>query len=113
MKNDIQDKQYLALELTKICYGNKGEEYAGDTIFDTYEHNLRKLTNTFDEIETISSLKNEIDKLQKENERLKTDNRVMLEPLIKDITGIINNGKGDMEFYIYEAILNVCRRYEK
>ena len=113
MKNDIQDKQYLALELTKICYGNKGEEYADDTIFDTYEHNLRKLTNTFDEIETISSLKNEIDKLQEENKRLKKNNQDNLKPLINDMLTIAKGCQGDMEPYVYESIVSNCKRYEK
>ena len=112
MKNDIQDKQYLALELTKIERGGSNVSSKED-VYSCYEYFLRKLTKTFDELSTVFELKNEIDKLQKENERLKTDNRVMLKPLIKDITEIINNGRGDMEFYIYDAILNICRRYEK
>lgn len=112
MKNDIQDKQYLALELTRILFNDKIKHKPED-VYTTYTYFLIQLCELTDTIETVSSLKSEIAKLQEENERLKTDNRVMLEPLIKDITEIINNGRGDMEFYIYDAILNICRRYEK
>lgn len=113
MGNNVQDKQFLALELTKISYGNSGEEYSDEIINDSYEYHLRRLTNTLDEIETIDAIKNECDRLRKENEKLKTNSQDVLKPLINDIATLVNGCKGDMEPYVYEAILSNCRRYEK
>lgn len=109
MNNDLKDKQYLALELTKICYGNKGEEYADDIIYETYENNLKKLTDTIDEIETVATLKNEINKLQRENKRLELINQDNLTPFANDIMNVLVGAKGDMEPYVYDSIVNIIK----
>ena len=109
MSDDLKDKQYLALELTKICYGNKEEEYSEDIIYETYENNLKKLTNTIDEIEPVTALKNEIAKLQKENKRLKLINQDSLTPFANDIMSVLVGAKGDMEPYVYDSIVNIIK----
>lgn len=112
MNNDMKDKQYLALELTKILYGDN-TELTNEGIFTSYESFLKKLTGLHDEIETTQALRNQIKYLQEENDRLKTDKQAVLKPLISDITTIVNGCRGDMEPYVYEALLSNCRKYEK
>ena len=112
MRNDIQDKQYLALELTKIGYGNNGNDFSDENICDSYEYYLKRLTDTLDKINEFESLKNEIAKLQKENEQLKFNNQDNYKPLITDILTLCDGCKKDMEPYVYEAIISNCKRYE-
>lgn len=115
MNNDIKDKQFLALELTKIAYPSNAEtlDIDDETIYKSYEYYLSQLTGLIDSVNTVSSLKNEVVRLQNENAALKRNNLEMLEPLIADITSVVNNCRGDMEQYVYDAILSTCRRYEK
>lgn len=115
MNNDVQDKQFLALELTKIAYPPRLETSGArlEEIYKAYEYFLKQTTEITDEIETVIALKSEVERLQKENERLKTDNQAVLKPLITDITTIANGCRGDMEPYVYEALLSNCKRYEK
>lgn len=112
MSNDTQDKQFLALELTKIFFNDK-VRYKPKDIYETYTYFLTRLHDLTDMVETTVSLKSEVERLQKENERLKTDNQAVLKPLICDITTIANGCRGDMEPYVYEAIISNCRRYER
>jgi hypothetical protein len=105
--NDIKDKQYLALELTKIqCGGSDTSSKEG--VYACYEYFLKELTKTLDELSTITELKNEIARLQKENEQLRTNNRDVLNPFISKIITLADGCKGDMEPYVYSAIINNC-----
>ena len=112
MNNELQDKQYIALELTRILYGDN-EELTREGILYAYDYYLKELTDTVDEIETTQALKNQIKYLQEENDRLKVNNRDVLKPLINDILTLVDGCKGDMEPYVYEAIIRNCKRYEK
>ena len=110
--NDTQDKQYIALELTKILFNDK-VKYKPKDVYTTYTYFLIQLHELTDMVETTTSLKSEIERLQKENERLKKNNRDGLKPLINDILTLVDGCKGDMEPYVYEAIVSNCKRYDK
>lgn len=112
MNNELQDKQYLALELTRILFSDK-QELNCDSIMVCYNTFLKKLTDTIDEIETTQALKNQIKYLQEENDKLRANNQDVLKPLINDILTLVDGCKGDMEPYVYEAITSNCKRYEK
>ncbi len=110
--NDTQDKQYIALELTKILFNDK-VKYKPKDVYDAYTYFLIQLHELIDMVETTTSLKSEIERLQKDNERLKKNNRDGLKPLINDILTLVEGCKGDMEPYVYEAIISNCKRYDK
>ena len=108
MSNDLRDNQYVALELTKIIYNdNKGLSYG--SVITTYEDCLKQLTNLIDETETILSLKDEIEKLQKENKELKSNNRDILEPFCNALIKILDECKPNMEPYVYDALYNYIK----
>lgn len=111
MKNDIQDKQYIALELTKIAYPPILQSYGTSVqdIYKSYEYFLKQTMEITNDIETVSSLKNEIKRLQKENERFRDDNQVVVKRLCEDIMNVLVAAKGDMEPYVYGSITNIIK----
>lgn len=111
MKNDIQDKQYIALELTKIAYPPILQSYGTSVqdIYKSYEYFLKQTMEITDSIETVSSLKNEINKLRIENERFKADNQAIVKRLCEDIMSVLVAAKGDMEPYVYSSISNIIK----
>lgn len=109
--NDQQDKQYLALELTRIAYpptletcGAKLEE-----IYKAYEYFLKQTMEMTDEIETVTSLKTEVERLRKENEKLKSNNRDILEPFVSYLIEVLDNHRGNMEPYVYNQLVQICK----
>lgn len=111
MQNEIQDKQYIALELTKVAYPPILQSYGTSVqdIYKSYEYFLKQTMEIADSIETVSSLKNEIAKLQKENERFKADNQAIVKRLCEDIMNVLVVAKGDMEPYVYSSISNIIK----
>ena len=71
------------------------------------------MTNTIDEINTISTLKNELERLQEENKQLKANNRDILEPFKDKIVTVLNESKGDMEHYVYAILMGLCGKNER
>jgi hypothetical protein len=110
MNNDIRETQYLALELTKICYPPIQETltYSYVDIFGAYQRMFEMLSKLSLDADTISLLKSENDQLQKENEDLKVYNQVAKEPLKKQIRKLVEDARGDMEPYVYNAIMKAC-----
>jgi len=111
MNNELQDKQYLALELTKIAYPPILETYgtACDKIYKSYEYFLKQTMEITDDIETVATLKNEINKLQRENKRLELINQDNLTPFANDVMNVLVGAKGDMEPYVYDSIVNIVK----
>ena len=107
--NNRQDEQFVALELTKIKYPETGKpNYNREDIFDTYEYNLRRLSNTLDDIGTTITLKKQMEKLQKENAEYKEYNRYAVEKLCEQILKALENCRKDMEPYVYKGIKDIC-----
>lgn len=101
--NDIQDKQYLALELTKIKYQMMTEKTDRSDMMSDYWYFLESLTSVFEKVARV-------EELEKDNERM----RILLServeypnPSIKlhRLIDIINQCKGDMEPYVYECLM--------
>lgn len=101
--NKVQDKQFLALELTKIKYQNI-KTIASEDIFNTYEYNLKSLCGLLESTDTILSLKNEIEKLQEKISKNKNITRDPMKTFAQDILDIITMAKGDMEPHVYDII---------
>lgn len=100
--NDLQDKQYLALELTKIAYSSTGS-YEDKDIYESYKYYLNELTGLVQDITTVQELKKEIGKLQGLL-KIATDNPEHGKKLHR-LIDVVNQCKGDMEPYVYECLM--------
>lgn len=101
--NDIQDKQYLALELTKLTVANYNDFVCNEKIMENYYYILNDLTGVMDKIEKLQELEKEIEKLQGLL-KIATDNLNHGKKLHR-LIDVINQCKGDMEPYVYECLM--------
>lgn len=101
--NEMQDKQYLALELTKIKHQTITEKTERNNIMEDYWYFLESLTEIFEKVAKV-------EELEKDNERM----RILLserveypDPSIKlhRLIDVINQCKGDMEPYVYGCLM--------
>lgn len=101
--NEMQDKQYLALELTKIKYQKLPEKVKRGDIMSDYWYFLNDLTGVLDKAVQIEELEKEIETLREfiRMQSEKQDNGKKLQR-IKDV---LNQCKGDMEPYVYECLM--------
>ena len=105
MNNEVQDKQYIALELTKILFTDK-VKYQKEAVYGAYQYFLLNATNVYDTIDTFLFLKNENERLQKENLELKSNNRDDFEKIANKMAEFIEQSRGDMENYVYSGLMN-------
>lgn len=101
--NDLQDKQYLALELTKMMFQNTNGVLDRSVVYENYNYFLNELTGLVQDITTVQELKKEISKLQGLL-RIATDNPKHGKKLHR-LIDVINQCKGDMEPYVYECLM--------
>ena len=101
--NDLQDKQYLALELTKLMFQNANGIPDRSVVYENYKYFLNELTGVLDMSVKVMQLQMEIQTLQKKlAERMEnSDTSIKLHRLID----VINQCKGDMEPYVYECLM--------
>lgn len=104
--NKVQDKQFLALELTKIKFQNVTNVINKTQIYETYEYNLKRLCGLMKEIDMVSSLKNELEKVQEKNLKFESITHNPAKETMQEILDIIATAQGDMEPYVYDAIAN-------
>jgi len=99
----MQDKQYLALELTKITLEHSEGHAKRKDVMENYWYFLEDLTGVFEKVARV-------EELEKDNERM----RILLserveypDPSIKlhRLIDVINQCKGDMEPYVYECLM--------
>lgn len=102
--NEMQDKQYLALELTKITLEHSEGYAKRKDVMESYWYFLDDLTGVFEKITKLEELERENEKLQGliRIQSEKQDNGLKLHRLID----IINQCKGDMEPYVYDTLMN-------
>ena len=101
--NEMQDKQYLALELTKIKHQTITEKTERNNIMEDYWYFLESLTEVFEKLARVEELEKENEKLRGLL-KLKTDDPERVKKLQR-ITDVINQCKGDMEPYVYECLI--------
>lgn len=101
--DNVQDKQYLALELTKLMFQNANGIPDRSVVHENYKYFLNELTGVLNVGANVMQLQMEIQTLQKKlAERMENpDNSVKLHRLID----VINQCKGDMEPYVYECLM--------
>lgn len=101
--NEIQDKQYLALELTKLMFQNANGIPDRSVVYENYKYFLNELTGVLNVGANVMQLQMEIQTLQKKlAERMEnSDTSTKLHRLID----VLNQCKGDMEPYVYECLM--------
>lgn len=101
--NEMQDKQYLALELTKIKHQSMTDKTDRSDIMSDYWYFLESLTEVFEKIARL-------EELEKENERM----RILLAERVENsdlsiklhrLIDVVNQCKGDMEPYVYQQLM--------
>lgn len=110
--NNTQDKQFLALELTKIKFQNVTNVINKTQIYETYEYNLKRLCGLMKEIDMVSSLKSELEKVQEKNLKFESITRDSGEEITNEILEMLDECKGDMEPYVYERIVTKIMSYK-
>lgn len=100
---EMQDKQYLALELTKITFEHNEGYTKRKDVMENYWYFLEDLTGVFEKIAKLEELERENEKLQGliRVQAEKQDNGLKLHRLID----VVNQCKGDMEPYVYECLM--------
>ena len=100
---EMQDKQYLALELTKIKHQSMSDETDRRDIMEDYWYFLEDLTSVFEKVARVEELEKEVEALREfiRMQSEKQDNGKKLQR-IKDV---LNQCKGDMEPYVYECLM--------
>lgn len=100
---EMRDKQYLALELTKITFEHSEGYAKRKEVMQNYWYFLEDLTGVFEKIAKLEELEKENEKLQGliRVQAEKQDNELKLHRLID----VLNQCKGDMEPYVYECLM--------
>lgn len=103
--NELQDKQYLALELTKTMFQYVHDVIDKDVLFETYSYFVSELTGLYQDLETVKSLQEEVKRLQG---LLKISEESKIEaPKLTKLKTVLNESKGDMEPYIYDTLIKI------
>lgn len=105
--DELRDKQYLALELTKIKHQSITEQTNRSDIMSDYWYFLEDLTGVFEKV-------TQVEELEKENERMRIQLTKQEETShtakLHNIISIINDCKGDMEPYVYNTLIQIINK---
>lgn len=101
--NEMQDKQYLALELTKITLEHSEGHTKRKDVMENYWYFLEDLTGVFEKVARVEELEKEIEQLQGLL-KIATDNPNHGKKLHR-LIDVVNQCKGDMEPYVYECLM--------
>lgn len=101
--NEMQDKQYLALELTKIALEHSEGYAKRKDVMENYWYFLEDLTGVFEKVARVEELEKEIEKLQGLL-KIATDNPNHGKKLHR-LIDVVNQCRGDMEPYVYECLM--------
>lgn len=108
-KNNIVDKVYLALELTKLWLT---KEESKEDIIKTYNYFLNELTG-IDNIAIIDELNKELENITNKYNDLEKNMESIINERVnykKDVLhSILANAKGDMEPYVYESLTKLIK----
>ena len=115
MNNELVNNTYLALELTKVYMKAipKNTIMTQDKISNIYNDFLEDLTNTTELIEKTTNMQQEINVLKSQNEELSQILREEKGEIVLPIINLLNQGKSDMEPYLYKALIDACNIIKK
>lgn len=101
---EMQDKQYLALELTKIKYQVMTEGIDRSDMMSDYWYFLESLTGVFEQVAQVEQLEKEVERLQGLIS-IQVEKQDCGATKLHRLTDVINQCKGDMEPYVYECLM--------
>ena len=108
-KNNIVDKVYLALELTRLW---NIKEASRKDIMETFNYFLNELTG-IEDIAIIDELNKKLESVTNDYNDLKKNMESIINERInykKDVLhSILENAKGDMEPYVYESLTKLIK----
>lgn len=108
-KNNIVDKVYLALELTRLW---NIKEASREDIMKTFNYFLNELTG-IDNIGIIDELNKELEETKDKYDYLMDNMESIINERVnykKDVLySILENAKGDMEPYVYESLTKLIK----
>lgn len=108
-KNNIVDKVYLALELTRLW---NIKEASREDIMKTFNYFLSELTG-IDNIGIIDELNKELENITNKYNDLEKNMESIINERVnykKDVLrSILENAKGDMEPYVYESLTKLIK----
>lgn len=109
MKNNVVDKVYLALELTRLW---NIKEANREDIMKTYNYFLNELTG-IEDIAIIDELNEKLENVTNDYNNLKENMESIINERVnykKDVlSSILENAKGDMEPYVYESLIKLIK----
>lgn len=109
MKNNVVDKVYLALELTRLW---NIKEANREDIMKTFNYFLNELTG-IDNIGVIDELNKELEEITNKYNDLEKNMESIINERVnykKDVLrSILENTKGDMEPYVYESLTKLIK----
>lgn len=103
MDNYVNNNQFMALELVKLCdSGKKASE-----IVDDYNYILDNLIK-HEKSKELKELEDNISNMKKEKISLFMGNRYNTK-ILDEIYTVLNNNKGNMEPYVYDSLVNLLK----
>ena len=109
MNNNIVDKVYLALELTRLWNFKQANR---KDIMETFNYFLNSLTG-IEDITIIDKLKKELEETKDKYNNLRDNMETIVEEKVaykKDVLKhILDNAKGDMEPHVYESLQKLIK----
>jgi len=103
--NEIQDKQYLALELTKITFEHNEGYAKRKDVMENYNYFLNELTGVLNKAVQIEQLKKEIERLQGLIS-IQVEKQDRGATKLHRLIDVVNQCKGDMEPYVYDTLMH-------
>lgn len=115
MNNELVNNTYLALELTKeyIKVIPKNVLITRDKVSNIYNEFLKDLTNITELVEKTIAMQQEINVLKSQNEELSNKLKEEKGEMVSPIINLLNQGKSDMEPYLYKALIDACNIIKK
>lgn len=102
---EIRDKQYLALELTKITFEHSEGYAKRKDVMENYNYFLNELTGVLDKAVQIEELEQEIERLQGLI-RIQAEKQDRGATKLHRLIDVVNQCKGDMEPYVYDTLMH-------
>ena len=102
---EIRDKQYLALELTKITFEHSEGHAKRKDVMGNYNYFLNELTGIIGKAVQIEELEQEIERLQGLM-RVQAEKQDYGAAKLHRLIDVVNQCKGDMEPYVYDTLIH-------
>lgn len=116
MNNNVIDKVYLALELTRLyieqCHKDGKTQFKKEGVFDAFNFYVTHLTG-IENLSDYNKMEQELEEITEKYNDLRENMETIIEEKAaykKDVLKhILDNAKGDMEHYVYESLIKLVK----